>query len=125
MSSKPSRADRLIAYDFLSSCRNVVAALRLMAEYEHFSENKPVKYWYAVLRNVWLDMRGVREDASEVEEALEPIDTHSIPNRSDCRVSIVRELTHPLNSIIILLSLRATRHLSFVNPIASAISTGA
>jgi hypothetical protein len=109
-SSETSRADLLIAGDFLFSCRNVRAALRSMARYGQFSDRKPARYWYSLLRHLWRDnLRNVRSYDEGLEEANAE---QSIPNRSDSCVALVRELVQPLNPIINFLLL--TLHLSFV-----------
>jgi hypothetical protein len=108
-SSQPSRADLLIAGDFLDSCRTVRAALRLMERYGQFSERKPERYWHAVLRNVWLDYLSC---GREVDEILEAHIATDIPNRSDCDLSLVRESPRPISSILSFLL--STLHLSFI-----------
>lgn len=102
-------ADRLITSDFLFPCRNIWVALRKMKRCGQFTERKPARYWYILLRNLWRDsLRDIAHDETSEETNV----AHSPLPRCNHYVALGQEMPHPLNSILNFLLL--TLHLSFI-----------
>jgi hypothetical protein len=86
----------------------------------HFTANKPAKYWYLVLRNLWRD--NLDNSVSE-ESPVEVDETQELLHRDNYYVTPVPESTHPIQSVINFLLV--TLHLSFVCMGVSAYSADA
>jgi len=95
---RPSIAVKMIATDFLWPHYRVSVALRQMNRCGHFTDAKPARYWFTLMRKLWRD---VLRKVDNAEKLQENIPTSVQPKQ---RVLVaVSESTRPKKSIIVFL----------------------